>query len=74
VTRTRLYLETIERIFQSSNKIILEGASGSGVLPYLPLDQLLRSGNRPAAPIPSAATGTPVGQSVAPLPAQGAPQ
>jgi len=74
VTRKRLYLETIERIFQSSNKIILEGESGSGVLPYLPLDQLLRSGNRPAAPIPSAATGTPVGQSVAPLPAQGAPQ
>ena len=46
VTRTRLYLETMEKVFQSSNKIILE--SGSGVLPYLPLDQLQR--NRPLAP------------------------
>jgi len=55
VTRTRLYLETVERVFQSSNKIILEGPA-SGVLPYLPLDQLQR--NRPAAaslPSPSAA-------------------
>jgi membrane protease subunit HflK len=70
VTRKRLYLETIERVFQSSNKIILEAGTASGVLPYLPLDQLQR--NRPAAPLPSAATGTPTGPSVAPL--QGAGQ
>ena len=30
VTRKRLYLETIERVFQSSNKIILEGGAGRG--------------------------------------------
>ncbi len=66
VTRKRLYLETVERVFQSSNKIILEGGAASNVLPYLPLDQLQR--NRPAAPLPSAATGTPIGTSVAPLP------
>ena len=42
VTRKRLYLETMERIFRDSNKIILEG---SGVVPYLPLDQLRN--NRP---------------------------
>lgn len=70
VTRKRLYLETIERVFQSSNKIILEDGTASGVLPYLPLDQLQR--NRPAAPLPSAATGTPTVPSVAPL--QGAGQ
>jgi membrane protease subunit HflK len=42
VTRKRLYLETIERVFQSSNKIILEGSPASSVLPYLPLDQLMK--------------------------------
>jgi membrane protease subunit HflK len=31
----------MERVLHDSNKIILEGsASSSGVLPYLPLDQL----------------------------------
>ncbi len=47
VTRTRLFLETMERVLGDGNKIILDGASaGQGVLPYLPLDQLQR--NRPA--------------------------
>ncbi len=49
VTRTRLYLETMEKVFQGSNKIILEG--DTGVLPYLPLDQLQQ--NRPAAALPT---------------------
>jgi modulator of FtsH protease HflK len=43
VTRQRLYLETMERLFGGTDKIILDsGATGSGVVPYLPLDQLLR--------------------------------
>lgn len=38
VTRTRLYLETMEKVLAASNKVILEpGKSGSGVVPYLPL-------------------------------------
>ena len=48
VTRTRLYLETVESVFRNSNKIILEGNAAQGVLPYLPLDQLQRP--RPATP------------------------
>jgi membrane protease subunit HflK len=40
VTRERLYLETMERILQNSNKIILESSASSNVLPYLPLDRL----------------------------------
>lgn len=42
VTRKRLYLETMERVFGDMNKIIIdEKAAGSqGVVPYLPLDQL----------------------------------
>jgi len=42
VTRKRLYLETMERVLSQVNKVIIdEGAGGdSGVIPYLPLDQL----------------------------------
>jgi membrane protease subunit HflK len=47
VTRKRLFLETLERILAASNKIIMEDSAGSGVVPYLPLDQLMR--NRPPA-------------------------
>ena len=43
VTRQRLYLETMERLFGGTDKIIVDsGTAGSGVVPYLPLDQLLR--------------------------------
>src|SRR5215212_164222 len=46
VTRQRIYLETMERLFAGTEKIIVDsGISGSGVVPYLPLDQL----NRPRA-------------------------
>ncbi|WP_410218767.1 FtsH protease activity modulator HflK [Paracoccus sp. (in: a-proteobacteria)] len=42
VTRRRMYLETMEQVLGDVNKIILgEGLNeGSGVVPYLPLDQL----------------------------------
>ncbi len=43
VTRKRLYLETMEQVLGGLNKIILdENASGSGVVPYLPLNELQR--------------------------------
>lgn len=47
VTRQRLFLESIERIYGGMDKIILDnhaGAGGSGVVPYLPLNEL---GRRP---------------------------
>ncbi|MDP3256143.1 FtsH protease activity modulator HflK, partial [Bosea sp. (in: a-proteobacteria)] len=48
VTRERLFLETMERVLGGTDKIILDGsASGQGVVPYLPLDQLQQ--RRPAA-------------------------
>lgn len=41
VTRQRLYLETMERVLRSSNKVIVEqGSNGQGVVPYLPLPEL----------------------------------
>ena len=43
VTRKRLYLETLERVLGEVDKIIIDdGASGSGVVPYLPLNELQR--------------------------------
>ncbi len=42
VTRQRIYLETLERVFANTDKIIIDSAAGSGVVPYLPLDRLTR--------------------------------
>jgi membrane protease subunit HflK len=51
VTRARLYLETMERIFANSDKVIVDqGASAPGVVPFLPLPDLRRA---PTAPTPS---------------------
>ncbi|HEY1364605.1 MAG TPA: FtsH protease activity modulator HflK [Xanthobacteraceae bacterium] len=51
VTRQRLYLETMERLLGGTDKIIIDQGAGSGVVPYLPLDQL--APRRPA-PTPQA--------------------
>lgn len=40
VTRQRMYLETIEEVYKDSNKIVLDSGAGSGVVPYLSLDEL----------------------------------
>jgi membrane protease subunit HflK len=42
VTRKRIFLETMERVFGGTDKVIIDGKSGQGVVPYLPLDQLQR--------------------------------
>jgi membrane protease subunit HflK len=47
VTRQRMYLETMERLFGGTDKIIIDSGTSSGVVPYLPLDQLTR---RPQTP------------------------
>jgi modulator of FtsH protease HflK len=41
LTRERMYLETMERVLGGSEKVIVDqGAGGTGVVPYLPLNQL----------------------------------
>jgi membrane protease subunit HflK len=40
VTRKRMYLETMERVLGGTDKIIIDGRVGQGVVPFLPLDQL----------------------------------
>lgn len=45
VTRKRMYLETMEKVLGGMKKVILDGVSGegaSGVVPYLPLNELTK--------------------------------
>ncbi|MFP1633498.1 FtsH protease activity modulator HflK [Zhengella sp. ZM62] len=45
VTRKRMFLETMENVLGDSNKVIIEqGSGGSGVVPYLPLNELTPRG------------------------------
>ena len=54
VTRQRIYLETMERIFGAADKLVYDPGSGAGgsVMPYLPLSELSRRGpsQQPAQP------------------------
>jgi len=40
VTRRRMYLETMERVLNRSDKIIMDSEASQGVVPYLPLNEL----------------------------------
>lgn len=54
VTRERLFIETMERVFGGMDKIILDqNGQGQGVVPYLPLSEL--GPRRPAGPAPQGA-------------------
>jgi modulator of FtsH protease HflK len=56
VTRQRMYLETMERLLGTNQTIILDsGGTGTGVVPFLPLDQFTRP--QPKAPQPQPKAG-----------------
>ena len=44
VTQERMYLETMEKVLADIDKVIIEKNAGSGVVPYLPLQEL-KTGN-----------------------------
>jgi len=49
-TRFRLYVETLEQMLAVPGKLLIDNAgAGNAVVPYLPLDKLLRSQAPPAA-------------------------
>lgn len=50
ITRERLYLETMERVFGGMEKVIIDQSQsgGQGVVPYLPLDRIAPAQQRPA--------------------------
>jgi membrane protease subunit HflK len=57
VTRERMYLETMERVLAGTNKVIIDSATQSGaqsgVVPYLPLNELTRSPPQAENPPPN---------------------
>jgi membrane protease subunit HflK len=48
VTRERMYLETMERVFGGADKIIIDSGAQGGVVPYLPLNELTRRPQNPS--------------------------
>jgi membrane protease subunit HflK len=63
VTRRRIYLETMERVLGDMGKIVLDPAvaggesGGSGVVPFLPLNEIMRSGSGTGAAAASSTAG-----------------
>ena len=54
VTQRRIFIETMERIFRNTNKIILEtGQAGQSVLPLLQLGDVIRRATEAPAPAPA---------------------
>jgi membrane protease subunit HflK len=48
VTRERMYLETMERVLGSTDKVIVDSKDGTqGVVPYLPLPEFAPKGGQP---------------------------
>ena len=70
VTRERLYLETIERVFANVRKVVIDGPVGNNVLPHLPINELSRPTPQPS-PSQSAPAAAPAPQT---QPQQGQPQ
>jgi membrane protease subunit HflK len=40
VTRRRIFIDTMQDVFSNTDKIIIDGKGGPGVVPYLPLSEL----------------------------------
>ena len=71
VTRSRMYLETLQQIYANTSKVMLD-AKGSGNLLYLPLDKLMQA-TAAAVPAPVSAEAAAVPRGVAPGPAAATP-
>jgi membrane protease subunit HflK len=59
VTRDRMYIETMQQIYQNTTKVMVDAKSASPML-YVPLDQLLKQGtDQLARPSGAVVTTTP---------------
>lgn len=67
VTRQRIYLETMSEVLANMDKTLIEELGGSGVVPYLPLNEL----NKPRRADGSGGGSATGGSGSAPAPAQG---
>jgi len=70
VTRERMYLETMEKILNSTSKVLIDSKSGQNLL-YLPLNQLMQAAGATVAAPSDMAPRTTV--TVPELPAAAAP-
>jgi modulator of FtsH protease HflK len=58
VTRERIYLETIQQVLSSTNKIVMD-FRGAGNLLYLPLDKLMQQSGTGSSEVPAPARPAP---------------
>ncbi len=65
VTRDRMYLETMQQIFSSASKVMVDAKSGSNLL-YLPLDKLIAQAAASDAAAAAAKAAVPSSTSVLP--------
>ncbi len=48
VTRSRMYLDTVQQVLSSTSKVLVDSRNGNNLL-YLPLDKLMQAAGAPAA-------------------------
>ena len=73
VTRQRMYLETMQQVFSSSSKVLID-AKGQGNLLYLPLDKLMQAAATAPAAAPAAEAPAPAARPNAPISSEVPPQ
>ena len=62
MTRQRIFIETMEKVLGDTDKVIIDGKAGPGVVPFLPLSEFTKKrrhaaggpANEPHSPRPSA--------------------
>ena len=73
VTRQRLYLETIQQVYSSTSKVMVDAKGGNNLL-YLPLDKLMQAVAAPATAAAEVAATSPRAGSAAPVSSEVPPQ
>ena len=58
ITQRRIYLETMEQVLRNMNKVLVGGKEGSGTVPYMSLNELLKSQTNQAPPPPASGAAT----------------
>ncbi|GLP95737.1 FtsH protease activity modulator HflK [Paraferrimonas sedimenticola] len=54
VTRDRLYIEAMAKVYGNTSKVLLDGGEGNGNMMYLPLDKMLSNQQRSMPVLPNA--------------------
>jgi modulator of FtsH protease HflK len=57
ITQRRIYLETMEQVLKGMNKVLVGTKNGTGTLPYLSLNELLKQQPNPAPPAQGSGSG-----------------